>query len=362
MAGDRASSSLSASPASGRPRCSTSWRDAPSGAAAWPFAAAQPSSSRSCRLGSSSMPSTSTSARWSLGLQPACLGGPLRDRRRLPRAALPRAGLPGPTTAAERFRAHHAVRDLIERLAGPQPLVLVLEDLHWADGASIELVSHLLRRPPQAPCSWRHLSHGPGRPRPGGAIAAAGAEGDTVRRLALGPLTPASKLVDAAGAAELEQLYRASGGNPFYMLQLARAERTGHGSRRGAEVPPAVVAAIVGELDGLTIARAGSRRRRRWPAIPSSSTWPGRGWDRGARRPRRDRRAGGTRPRRPATCRDASASAIRSCAAPSMSRPRRASGWRPRARRGRPGRTRRPGLLARPPRGPVGPPRRHRRG
>ena len=58
---------------------------------------------------------------------------------------------PGPTTAAERFRAHHAVRDLIERLAGPQPLVLVLEDLHWADGASIELVSHLLRRPPQAP-------------------------------------------------------------------------------------------------------------------------------------------------------------------------------------------------------------------
>src|SRR5918998_4805751 len=40
-------------------------------------------------------------------------------------------GSPGPTTAAERFRAHHALRELIERLAIAQPLVLVLEDLHW---------------------------------------------------------------------------------------------------------------------------------------------------------------------------------------------------------------------------------------
>ena len=170
-------------------------------------------------------------------------------------------GSPGPTTAAERFRAHHALRDLIERLAGPQPMVLVLEDLHWADGASIELVSHLLRRPPQAAvlvaASFRTGQVDRGL---AAAIVAAGAEGDTVRRVELGPLTQiaANELVDAAGAAELEQLYRASGGNPFYMLQLARRGATGvHGSRRGAEVPPAVVAAIVAELDGLT---GGARR------------------------------------------------------------------------------------------------------
>ena len=40
-----------------------------------------------------------------------------------------------PTTAAERFRAHRAVRELLERLAARRPLVLVLYDLHWADGA-----------------------------------------------------------------------------------------------------------------------------------------------------------------------------------------------------------------------------------
>ena len=98
---------------------------------------------------------------------------------------------PGPTTAAERFRAHHAVRDLIERLAGPQPLVLVLEDLHWADGASVELVSHLLRRPPQAPVlvagSFRTGQADRGLEA---AIAAAGVDGDAVRRVELGPLAP----------------------------------------------------------------------------------------------------------------------------------------------------------------------------
>ena len=55
-----------------------------------------------------------------------------------------------PTTAAERHRAYRAARELIERLAGKQPLVLVLDDLHWADGASLELASHLFRRPPRA--------------------------------------------------------------------------------------------------------------------------------------------------------------------------------------------------------------------
>ena len=51
----------------------------------------------------------------------------------------------------ERYRTHRAVRELLERLAFTRPLVLVLDDLHWADSASIELVGALLRRPPAAP-------------------------------------------------------------------------------------------------------------------------------------------------------------------------------------------------------------------
>ena len=57
----------------------------------------------------------------------------------------------------ERFRAHRAVRALLQALAEKRPVVLVLDDAHWADEASVELVAHLLRRPPRPGCSspWR---------------------------------------------------------------------------------------------------------------------------------------------------------------------------------------------------------------
>src|SRR5262249_42877860 len=49
-------------------------------------------------------------------------------------------------TAASRYRVHYAIRALLERLAKRQPLVLALDDLHWADQASVEVIAHLLRR------------------------------------------------------------------------------------------------------------------------------------------------------------------------------------------------------------------------
>src|SRR4051794_11193209 len=48
----------------------------------------------------------------------------------------------------ERYRTHAAVRDLLELLSAEKPLLLALDDLHWVDAASIELVANLLRRPP----------------------------------------------------------------------------------------------------------------------------------------------------------------------------------------------------------------------
>ena len=55
----------------------------------------------------------------------------------------------------ERYRTHRAIRQLLESLSRPQPLVLVLDDLHWADSGSIELLGSLLRRPPAEPCCSR---------------------------------------------------------------------------------------------------------------------------------------------------------------------------------------------------------------
>ena len=53
--------------------------------------------------------------------------------------------------ADERHRTHQAVRELLALLGARQPLVLMLDDLHWADPGSLELLGSLLRRPPAAP-------------------------------------------------------------------------------------------------------------------------------------------------------------------------------------------------------------------
>src|SRR6478672_13295496 len=50
----------------------------------------------------------------------------------------------------ERYRSHRAVSVLLETLAHTQPVVLVLDDVHWADPASVELLGALLQRPPAA--------------------------------------------------------------------------------------------------------------------------------------------------------------------------------------------------------------------
>ena len=63
----------------------------------------------------------------------------------------PPAGSRATAVLHDRYRVHAAVRDLLERLAAATPLVLLVDDLHWADTASIELFGALLRRPPDAP-------------------------------------------------------------------------------------------------------------------------------------------------------------------------------------------------------------------
>src|SRR3954468_4218807 len=52
-------------------------------------------------------------------------------------AVLPSIG-PGVPASAERFRYHRALRALVELLARERPLALILDDLHWADDASLE--------------------------------------------------------------------------------------------------------------------------------------------------------------------------------------------------------------------------------
>jgi ATP/maltotriose-dependent transcriptional regulator MalT len=162
----------------------------------------------------------------------------------------------------ERYRNHRAVRSLLELLAQGAPLVLVLDDLHWADSASVELLGALLRRPPAAPV----LTAVALRPRQLPDRFAAALErahrAETLTRVELGAFTPEEARdfldgrVDAAGAAVL---YQETGGNPFYLEQLARSPQRARGaasaredSRARLDVPPAVAASLSEELQLLS--------------------------------------------------------------------------------------------------------------
>jgi ATP/maltotriose-dependent transcriptional regulator MalT len=144
--------------------------------------------------------------------------------------------------AAERFRYHRALRALLDLLARERPVALVLDDLHWADDATVELVLHLLRRPLDAPLL---LAVGL---RP---AAVAGRVVDALRHagaepLELGPLgrDDAERLLGAAGGGRARgRVLEEAGGNPLFLRELAKVG--------GERLPPTLVAAVRLELDGL---------------------------------------------------------------------------------------------------------------
>ncbi len=156
--------------------------------------------------------------------------------------------------SAQRYRVHYAIRGVLERLTARQPMVLALDDVHWADPASLEVLAHVLRRfrgPLLTAVAYRHTPT-----RLLSALEAAARAGSGTR-IELVPLSTedAGRLF---GAELDESLYRESGGNPFYIEQLVRARhgRQSHAPRQlgpaDGAVPRAVIAAIDEELAAVT--------------------------------------------------------------------------------------------------------------
>ena len=151
----------------------------------------------------------------------------------------------GATVQQERYRAHRAVRSLIGLLSSERPCVVALDDVHWADQASLELLAYLVRRgavgrvsiliafrPAQAPELLRS------------SLALAEREG-AAERIDLAPLgrdDAEALLAPELGEALRDELYRRSGGNPFYLEQLAR------GAGRSGSVPRGVAESIADEI------------------------------------------------------------------------------------------------------------------
>ena len=139
----------------------------------------------------------------------------------------------------------HDVQELLleELEREPRPTVLVLEDVHWADDATLDTITVVGRRIGGMPALLVVTFRGGEAPAPHPLRAALGA----VRsgQLAVVELAPLSKdAVASLSGADSEALYAATGGNPFYLSELLAA--------RGSEEPPASVAnAVLGRMSRL---------------------------------------------------------------------------------------------------------------
>ncbi|MEU7631095.1 AAA family ATPase [Nocardia sp. NPDC049220] len=173
-----------------------------------------------------------------------------------------RGGQPARRLEVERFEFHRAVRATFEQLVRQRPLVLALDDVHWADPASTELVAHLLRRlVPGMVLALAYRSRQ--APRLLYDAVARATRDNLLCELELTPLT-IREAAEAVGQRPESPIVRAlhseSGGNPFYLEQLARSARKGLPTRmpdqtvgiaRETDTPTAVRMTIAQELTAL---------------------------------------------------------------------------------------------------------------
>ncbi|MDH2427150.1 LuxR family transcriptional regulator [Sphaerisporangium sp. TRM90804] len=147
-----------------------------------------------------------------------------------------------------RYRLYRALRQLVDELAGPRGLALILDDVHWADDSSAEFLDHLVRHPPRGRVLVV-VAYRPAQvaPRLAALVRTAGANG---RQVTVGPLNQAEVeefLGPQVNGTRRRALYEASGGNPFYLEALARMGQLSVG-----ELPPTVRAALQVELGDLS--------------------------------------------------------------------------------------------------------------
>ena len=143
---------------------------------------------------------------------------------------------------------------------------LWLDDVHWADPASLDALAALVRRPPAGPVLLAVAAREGRLPAALAAALAAAARDGRVTDLPLAPLSEA-EAARAASAQAPPRSTRVSGGNPFYLEQLARGRRGGAGvgsCRRGRR--------RAGRRAGgaRRRTRGGCSTRRRWSATRSS--------------------------------------------------------------------------------------------
>jgi DNA-binding CsgD family transcriptional regulator/tetratricopeptide (TPR) repeat protein len=143
------------------------------------------------------------------------------------------------------------VPDLLleELVAKPAPTVLVIEDLHWADEATIDAITVVGRRISRVPAIMVLTFRG-GELDPDHPLHAAleAMRADISLYLQLAPLSPEAVRA-IAGNNDAGRVYEATGGNPFFVTELLAALPD--------DMPPSITNAVLGR-----VSRLGDRSQR----------------------------------------------------------------------------------------------------
>ena len=162
------------------------------------------------------------------------------------------SGSQGRTAATEIF---WAARRLLEALARDRPVLVVFEDLHWAEPTLLDLVESLALRPGRSPIVVVRIA----RPELLDQRPAWAAEADRSVSIQLGPLGefPAEALLDSLSAGHRiapstwARLIDTAGGNPLYLEQLAVSLSEQSGSDIRPALPPTIQALLSARLQRL---------------------------------------------------------------------------------------------------------------
>jgi DNA-binding CsgD family transcriptional regulator/tetratricopeptide (TPR) repeat protein len=125
----------------------------------------------------------------------------------------------------------------------PHPTVLVLEDVHWADGATFDTIAVLGRRIGSLPALLVLTFRGGEAPSGHPLRAAVGSiRAEHAVFVELAPLSE-SAVASLAGA-DAAEVYAVTGGNPFYVTELLAA-------READALPPSIANAVLGRTSRL---------------------------------------------------------------------------------------------------------------
>ncbi|MEU9187450.1 AAA family ATPase [Streptomyces sp. NPDC048484] len=149
------------------------------------------------------------------------------------------------TAGGDRPRVYDALR--AELVAAPHPAVLVIEDVHWADEASLDALRFLVHRVERLPAVLvlTYRDDELDRRHPLHHLLGQVSRAERVHRLPLSRLSPAAvRSLSAVSGLDPAEVYAVTSGNPFFVAEVVAAGGAG-------AVPPTVVDAVLARLRDL---------------------------------------------------------------------------------------------------------------